>query len=104
MAHFVYMLACYGDRIYTGYTTDVERRFKEHQNKKGAHFTKVFKPQKILKVFELTSKSEALALEYKIKKSSREIKTSLIQGKLNLVDFVGEKIEETCIENKVEPQ
>lgn len=84
MPHFVYMLQCAGDRIYTGYATDVEARFEKHCAGKGAHFTKAFPPEKVLKIFELGTKSEAMSLEYKIKQLSRHEKELLISGLLEL--------------------
>lgn len=84
MPHFVYMLQCAGNRIYTGYATDVERRFKTHCAGKGAHFTKAFPPEKILKTFETETKSEALSLEIKIKKLSRAQKELLILGQFEI--------------------
>ncbi len=70
MSHYVYMLECKGGRIYTGYATDVEKRFEAHRHGKGARFTKAFPPKKILKVFTLKSKHDALRLEALIKRQS----------------------------------
>lgn len=70
MSHYVYMLECKGDRIYTGYATNVEKRFEAHRQGKGARFTKAFPPKKILKVFTLKSKHDALRLEALIKRQS----------------------------------
>ena len=83
--HYVYMLLCQGGRIYTGYATDVQKRFEAHCAGKGAKFTRAFPPQKILKSFELESKHDALRLEAFIKKCAPEAKRSFIalpNGKL----------------------
>lgn len=74
MPHYVYMLLCKGDRIYTGYATDVQKRFEAHVSGKGAKFTKAFPPQRILKVFELDSKQKALRLEALIKQKPKAVK------------------------------
>ncbi len=79
MSHYVYMLECFGDRIYTGYATDVEKRFEAHRQGKGARFTKAFPPQRILKVFALESKHDALRLEALIKRQSVQVKRDCIQ-------------------------
>lgn len=84
MPHFVYMLECAGNRIYTGYATDVEKRYQKHCEGKGAHFTKVFPPQRILKIFETETKSEALSLEFKIKQLPKPKKELLILGQLEI--------------------
>lgn len=78
MPHFVYMLRCAGNRIYTGYATDVQARFEKHLSGKGANFTRAFPPEKILKFFEVETKSEALRLEAQIKTCTKEEKEMLI--------------------------
>lgn len=74
MPHFVYMLLCKGGRIYTGYATDVKKRFEAHKAGIGAKFTKAFPPQKILKVFSLSTKHDAMRLEYLIKRQPAQVK------------------------------
>ena len=80
MPHFVYMLRCAGDRIYTGYAVDVEARFEQHKSGKGAKFTKAFPPECILRKFELPSHEQALRLEARIKMLAREQKELLAGG------------------------
>lgn len=79
------MLRCSDGSIYTGITTDIERRFNEHLNepKKGAKYTRVHKPTKVEKVVEVDSRSEASKLEYKIKHMSKEEKELFIKEALN---------------------
>lgn len=77
MAHFVYMLKCAGDRIYTGYAVDVEARYGQHVSGKGARFTRAFPPECILRTFQLDSKEKALRLEARIKKLDRKRKELL---------------------------
>lgn len=80
MPHFVYMLRCAGNRIYTGYAVDVEARFEQHKSGKGAKFTKAFPPECILRKFELESHCMALRLEARIKKLPRPQKELLAAG------------------------
>jgi putative endonuclease len=80
MPHFVYMLRCAGDRIYTGYAVDVEARFEQHKSGKGAKFTRAFPPECVLKTFELGTREEALRLEARIKKLERSQKEQLVAG------------------------
>lgn len=80
MPHFVYMLRCAGNRIYTGYAVDVEARFEQHKSGKGAKFTKAFPPECILRKFELKSHGMALRLEARIKKLPRPQKELLAAG------------------------
>ena len=79
-AHFVYMLRCKGDRIYTGYAVDVDARYEEHCSGHGARFTKAFPPECILHTFELETREEALRLEARIKKLKRPQKELLATG------------------------
>ena len=80
MPHFVYMLRCAGNRIYTGYAVDVEARFEQHKSGKGAKFTRAFPPECVLKTFELGTREEALRLEARIKKLPRPQKELLAAG------------------------
>jgi putative endonuclease len=84
MPHFVYMLRCAGDRIYTGYAVDVEARFEQHKSGKGAKFTKAFPPECVLRKFELNSHEEALRLEARIKRLPRPKKELLAAGNEDL--------------------
>ena len=99
MAHFVYMLRCAGDRIYTGYAVDVEARFEQHKSGKGAKFTKAFPPECVLRKFELNSREEALRLEARIKKLPRPQKELLAAGDevlaTQLIEGLGETLEES---------
>jgi len=79
--YYVYLIQCEGGSIYTGVTTDLERRFKEHSDKIGGHYTRAHKVEKILYTEEYSTRSEALKREAEIKKFSREEKLNLIENK-----------------------
>lgn len=74
---YVYLLRCSDDTIYTGITNDLEHRIKQHNEGKGAKYTRGRGPVALIKFFECSTKSEALKLEYKIKQMSREEKLKL---------------------------
>ena len=99
MPHFVYMLRCAGNRIYTGYAVDVEARFEQHKSGKGAKFTKAFPPECILRKFELPSHEQALRLEARIKMLDREQKENLAAGdkelESKLLSSLGETLEQS---------
>jgi putative endonuclease len=82
---FVYIIATEKDRLYTGITTDVERRFKEHSGEKprGAKYFRSDKPQKIVYVEACKNRSEALIKEAQIKRLSRLQKENFIKGSNN---------------------
>lgn len=79
----VYMIRCEGDRLYTGITNDIEKRFMQHKGelKGGAKFTKAFRPVRIEKIWKVKDKSEALRMEYNIKKLTKIEKEELIKNK-----------------------
>jgi putative endonuclease len=79
MTYFVYILLCQDGSFYTGSTNDVEKRFKDHINGKGARYTKSHKPIKVIYKEDFTSKSEALKREAEIKSWSRKMKENMIQ-------------------------
>ncbi|MEG0069525.1 GIY-YIG nuclease family protein [Cetobacterium sp.] len=65
---FVYILRCEDNSLYTGITTDVNRRFNTHLSGKGAKYTRAKKPIKIENFFVFDTKSLALKEEIRIKK------------------------------------
>ncbi len=76
---FVYIIEADNGSLYTGVTTDVERRFREHLSKKGAKFFYACRPVRICYREAQPDKSAALKREYAIKQLSREEKLLLIQ-------------------------
>ena len=88
--YFVYIIKCRGERLYTGITTDIERRFAEHSgSSKGAKFTRANPPEEIMAVWSCNGRSEASRLEYAIKKLSRAEKIRLIENSEAPLDFLG---------------
>lgn len=75
--YYVYLILCKDNTIYTGITTDVNRRFKEHKEGKGGHYTRSHKPKKLFYSEAVGSKSKALKREKQIKGWSREKKLRL---------------------------
>ena len=79
--YFVYILQCADDSLYTGITTDLDRRIKEHNDSKlGAKYTKVRRPVKLVYSKEFTDRSEASKEESRIKKLSRQQKIDLFKA------------------------
>ena len=77
--HYTYILECKDQTLYTGYTTDLERRLKVHNDGKGAKYTKIRRPVKLVYHEEFDNKSEALKREYALKQLSRKQKLLLIK-------------------------
>lgn len=77
--YFVYLLECGDGSLYTGITTDIERRFVEHQNGIGSSFTRAKKARRIVYTEKHTDRSSAQRREAEIKSWSRAGKLSLIE-------------------------
>ena len=94
--YYIYMLRCKDNSIYTGITTDIDRRMEEHfsKNEKCAKYTYTHIAKKLEAVWKAENKSLASKLEYHIKKLSKEKKELLIESKdLSRVFFNDEKID-----------
>lgn len=78
--HFVYILRCGDDSLYTGYTNDVEKRVEVHNSGKGAKYTRSRLPVKLVFYKRVDSKSTGLKLEARIKKLSKNKKEALVKA------------------------
>lgn len=76
--YYVYVILTVNNKLYCGYTDDVERRYKLHKEGKGAKFTRANKPFKLVYQAEFNTKIEAQAEERRIKKLSRKQKEEFI--------------------------
>jgi len=77
--YFVYIIQCNDQTLYTGITTDLDRRIKEHNGSKlGAKYTKVRRPVKLVYSKDFINRSVASKEESRIKKLSRLEKINLL--------------------------
>ncbi|ELZ11004.1 excinuclease ABC subunit C [Halovivax asiaticus JCM 14624] len=76
--HVVYVLHCADGTLYTGYTTDLERRVDEHNAGEGAKYTRSRTPVEVVHVERFDSRSAAMSREYEIKQYSRRRKERLV--------------------------
>lgn len=82
--YFTYILRCADDTLYTGITTDIERRVFEHNNTdKWAKYTKIRRPVELIYIEKYASRSEACQREYEIKQMKKGEKESLIHAQKN---------------------
>ena len=76
--HYIYIVECRDKTLYTGYTTDLDKRIKTHNAKKGAKYTRGRTPV-ILKYYEeFNNKADAVKIESQIKKLKRAKKLILL--------------------------
>jgi len=89
----VYILMCSDNTLYCGSTNNIERRIKLHNSGKGAKYTRGRGPVSLLAKRDGMTKSQALSLEFKIKKQKKENKVAYLSnfGIINALDKGGLK-------------
>ena len=80
MNFWVYILLCENNTYYTGYTTDLRKRFQSHMDGSGkCKYTRSFKPLSIAQCWKINGdKSLAMKIERYIKTLSRDDKEKII--------------------------
>jgi len=82
--YYVYIVECADETLYTGYTTDLDKRIKNHnESKVGAKYTKARRPVVLKYSEKLPTLSKALKREIEIKNLTRIQKLKLINGVSN---------------------
>jgi len=89
--YFTYIIRCKDDSLYTGYTTDIDRRMKEHEKGINCKYSKVKGFKNLETYFIADSKSSAMKLEYYIKKLNRNKKLWLIQNPKEFLETLENK-------------
>ncbi|MRR49805.1 MAG: GIY-YIG nuclease family protein [Rhodocyclaceae bacterium] len=74
----VYLIECVDGSLYTGISTDVERRFQEHLAGKGARYTRSHKPLRVVASRPVGNRSEALSVELAIKRLPKQKKIAAL--------------------------
>jgi putative endonuclease len=80
-AWFVYILRCKGNLLYTGITSDLKRRIREHRSGNGCRFTRCRIPVKLIYSEQVLGMSDALKREAAIKRFPRKKKLAVIRSK-----------------------
>lgn len=83
MSYYVYIILCDNGSFYTGYTKDVDERIKLHTNGRGAKYTKMHKPKKIVYIENFEQRGEAMKREKAIKKLNHNQKQDLVNTQKN---------------------
>lgn len=78
---YLYILQCGDGSLYTGITTDVEKRLEAHRSGKGAKYTRGRSPLELKYREACGTRSDALKRELEVKRLSREEKLALIEKK-----------------------
>ena len=80
---YLYILRCKDNTLYTGITTDVEKRLEAHRSGKGAKYTRGRAPLELVYRETCGSHSDALKREAEIKKLSRQAKELLVKSQVD---------------------
>lgn len=98
--YYTYIIRCQDNSLYTGITTDLKRRMKEHfcQGEKCAKYTLRHKAIKLEIAWKSENRISASKLEYHIKKLAKQQKENLINNNRLLENLLGEKIESNLYE------
>lgn len=93
--YYTYILRCEDNSLYTGITTDIERRLKEHREKgqKTAKYTLTHKAVKMEISWQSENRIIASKLEFYLKKLTKKQKENLIVNPQLLNNFLGYKID-----------
>ena len=79
--HYFYVLHCADDTFYGGYTTEPERRLKEHNDGVGAKYTRIKRrhPMRMIYTEAFETRSEATRAEYAFKQLARHEKEKFLK-------------------------
>ena len=80
MTCYCYILECSDGTYYTGWTTDPDRRVKQHNKGIGAKYTSTSRPVKLVYLESLSNRTAAMKRELAIKKMRRVQKSKLVNG------------------------
>jgi putative endonuclease len=81
MPCYCYILECSDGTYYTGWTTDPERRLRQHNRGRGARYTRSRSPVRLVYAEGQPNRSSAMRREFQIKHMSRKSKEKLINQK-----------------------
>jgi putative endonuclease len=85
MTWFVYIILCSDDSLYTGITNDIQRRFDQHAQKRGAKYFYGRQPRRFVYLESGHDRSSATRRELHLKKLSRQQKALLIASEYNRI-------------------
>lgn len=79
--NYTYILKCSDNTYYTGWTNNLEKRLKDHNDGKGAKYTKPRRPVVLVYYETFETKEEAMKREYAIKHMTKAEKEKIIKNK-----------------------
>ncbi|MCX8153534.1 MAG: GIY-YIG nuclease family protein [Candidatus Bathyarchaeota archaeon] len=86
MPFYVYIILCAGGSFYTGYTKNIDRRLKLHLAGRGARYTRINKPERVVYIELFDSRAKAMKREREIKRMTHKQKRDLINSQNGVAD------------------
>lgn len=83
---YLYIILCSDQSLYTGISKDIDKRFEQHLNKKGAKYFYARTPIKVVYQETFENHGQALSREYAIKKLSSKQKKMMIDSHVSLTN------------------
>jgi len=83
---YLYVLRCKDDSFYTGITTDLARRLKEHRAGRGSNYTRAHLPVSLIAAWEFPDRSAATRAEYKFKSLQHFAKAAWAAGRWSFLE------------------
>ena len=81
--NYTYIVRCSDGSLYTGWTNNLKKRIKAHNDGKGAKYTKTRRPVELVYYEKFVTKEEAMSREYQNKQLGRAQKRELIKKDKN---------------------
>lgn len=81
MPYYCYILECSDGSYYTGWTSNPERRLRQHNAGQGSRYTRIRRPVRLVYLEEQPDRSGAMQREVRIKQMTRQSKEKLVKPK-----------------------
>ena len=78
--NYTYLVECADGTLYCGWTNDIDKRMKAHNEGKGAKYTRSRLPVRLVYFETFDTKEKAMSREYYIKRMSRDEKLKLVKN------------------------
>ena len=77
--NYTYLVECADGTLYCGWTNDIDKRMKAHNEGKGAKYTRSRRPVELVYYEEFDTRKEAMQREAAIKRYPKEQKEALVE-------------------------
>jgi putative endonuclease len=92
---YLYVVECNDSTLYTGITTDLQRRVRQHNTGRGATYTATRRPVRLIAAWRFAGRVPALKAEIRFKRQSRNVKLRHISTRKSYLDAEFVELDET---------